>query len=278
MTLAELVRRAADRLRERDTPFNTPDLDAEVLARYVLGWDRARWLADNRETPPPGFEEELESLVRRRLNGEPVAYLTRVREFWGLEFEVSPDVLIPRPETELLVERALVEIDRIGARRVVDIGTGSGCIAIALAHERPSLQVVATDISAAAIHMATRNALRHDVRDRIEFIHTAGMLQAGDVDLIVSNPPYIAEDEAGTLMKDVVDFEPHVALFASGDGLAVIRATLEEMLTRRPIPPYIFEFGGNEEAVRALVDASGLKLTGIVADLAGIPRIAVVEA
>lgn len=279
--LAALVRQAAERLRGQLSPEQNPALDAEVLARFVLGWDRATWVAESRSAPPEGFAAEFDRLIARRLKGEPVAYLTRVREFWGLEFEVSPDVLIPRPETELLVERALAAIDHLardGRRvRVLDLGTGSGCIAIALAHERPRIELVATDISGPALHMAIRNALRHNVRDRIVFQHAIGMLPVGDVDLVVSNPPYIAERDAQSLMKDVVGFEPHTALFASGDGLDVIRATLAEVAAREPAPQYIFEFGGNEDAVRAVVAASGLRITQVINDLAGIPRIAVVE-
>lgn len=279
--LAALVRQAAERLRGHLSPEQNAALDAEVLACYVLGWDRATWIAESRSTPPDGFTSEFNRLVARRLKGEPVAYLTRVREFWGLEFEVSRDVLIPRPETELLVERALAAIDdlaRDGRRaRVLDLGTGSGCIAVALAHERPAIELAATDISDRAVQMAIRNALRHGVRDRIAFHHTVGMFHVGDVDLVVSNPPYIAERDAPTLMTDVVGFEPHTALFASGDGLDVIRATLAEVAARHPTPQYIFEFGGNEDAVRAVVAASGLRLTEVINDLAGIPRIAVVE-
>jgi len=277
-TLAELARQAADRLRTRLSPGQNAALDAEVLARHVLGWDRARWIAGSRDPAPADFLPVFNALVDRRAAGEPVAYITGRREFWGLELEVSPDVLIPRPETELLVERALREVDRLGARRVLDIGTGSGCIAVVLAHERPSLRIVATDISERAVRVATRNALRHGVGDRVTFIHTAGVIHVGPIDLVVSNPPYIPEGDARTLMRDVVDFEPHVALFTTGDGLAVIRATLEELRARDPIPPYIFEFGGNEAAVRALVGASGLRVTEVIPDLQGIPRVAVVEA
>lgn len=280
-TLAALVRDAAARLGDRLGPDQDARFDAELLARHVLGWSAETWIARSRETPPAGFHEPFEALVARRARREPIAYILGTKEFWGLDFEVTPDVLIPRPETELLVERALAAIDAIAAGgrrlRVLDLGTGSGCIAVALAHERPGIDVVAIDVSERAIRVATGNAVRHGVRDRIAFHHTAGVFDAGGVDLVVSNPPYIAEGDAADLMKDVVDFEPHAALFAGNDGLDVIRATLAGLARRDTAPPYIFEFGGNAPAVRALVETSGFRLVEVVNDLAGIPRIAVVE-
>jgi len=279
--LAELVRQAAERLARRtardsaQAPEQNAALDAEVLARHVLGWDRARWLAESRSPAPAGFAPAFSSAIDRRAGGEPVAYITGTREFWGLDFEVTPAVLIPRPETELLVEEALT---MIAGPRVADVGTGSGCIAIALAHARPALQVVATDVSEAALAVARRNASRHGVADRIDFRLARGLDGTDDVDLVVSNPPYIARAEAGTLMKDVVAFEPHQALFGGGDGLDVIRGILSEVARRTPPPPFAFEFGGNERAVREAIQTAGLRLTRVVRDLQGIPRVAVVEA
>lgn len=274
-TLADLVRHAADRLRERLSPEQNPALDAEVLARHVLGWDRARWLAGSRGAPPPGFAPAFSAAVDRRAGGEPVAYITGTREFWGLDFEVTPAVLIPRPETELLVEEALT---LIAGPRVADVGTGSGCVAIALAHARPELRVTATDVSEEALAVARRNASRQGVADRIDFRLASGLDGVGAVDLVVSNPPYIPRAEAGTLMQDVVAFEPHTALFAGGDGLDVIRAILADVARRTPPPPFVFEFGGNDAAVRDAIRTAGLRLARVVRDLQGIPRVAVVEA
>ena len=279
-TLAELARQAADRLRARLSPDQNAALDAEVLARHALGWDRARWLADARSAPPEGFAERFETLVQRRLRFEPVAYITGTREFYSLDFEVTPDVLIPRPETEILLEEALMIIDTLTARqgplRVADVGTGSGCIAIALAHARPDVHVIATDISEAALDIAGRNALRHGVNSRVEFRRMSGLAET-DVDLVVSNPPYVSAADAASLMRDVVDIEPHAALVAGGDGLEVIRAILAGVAARDPAPPCVFEFGGNGGAIREIVAASGLRVVKIVPDLAGIPRVAVVE-
>lgn len=280
-TLAALVRQAADRLRPALSTEQNVALDAEVLARHVLGWSRERWIADSRNVPPPGFEAVFEGLLRRRANGEPIAYITRTREFWELDFEVSPAVLIPRPETEILVEQALKAIaDPGGSRhtRVADVGTGSGCIAIALARSAPSIHLVATDISRAALDVARRNARRHGVAHRIDFVQTPGLEGVGEIDLVVSNPPYIGEADAPALMRDVVDYEPHTALFSGGDGLGVIRAILDDVARRRPVPPLLFEFGGNEPAIRQAVHAAGLRLVEIIPDLAGIPRVARVEA
>ncbi|HEX6324119.1 MAG TPA: peptide chain release factor N(5)-glutamine methyltransferase [Vicinamibacterales bacterium] len=279
-TLADLVRQAADRLRGRLSPEQNAALDAEVLARHVLGWDRARWLADAREPAPADFAARFDALVARRASGEPVAYITGTREFWGLEFEVSPAVLVPRPETEVLVEEALKLIDASpdGFARVADVGTGSGCIAVALVHSRPLITVVATDVSEQALAVAKRNAARHGVAGRIEFLLAPLLDGAGPVDLVVSNPPYIGTDDADGVTADVRRHEPHAALFGGEDGLDVIRGLLAAVRQRTPPPPLLFEFGGSDAPVRAAVEASGLTLVAITPDLAGLPRIARVEA
>lgn len=279
-SLADLVRQAADRLRGQLAHEQNPALDAEVLARHVLGWDRARWLADAREPAPADFAAQFDALVSRRASGEPVAYITGTREFWGLDFEVSPAVLVPRPETEVLVEEALKLIDaRPGAiAHVADVGTGSGCIAVALAHSRPGVTVVATDISEDALAVARRNASRHGVASRVEFLFAPALKGVGPVDLVVSNPPYIGRQDEDTVTKNVLDFEPHGALFSGNDGLDVIRALLAAVRERTPPPALLFEFGGSDAPIRAAVAASGLTLAAVTPDLAGLPRVARVEA
>jgi release factor glutamine methyltransferase len=275
-TLAGLVRQGADRLRERLSHEQNPALDAEVLARHVLGWDRARWVADSRDAPPAGFAPAFSSAIDRRARGEPIAYITGTREFWGLDFEVTPAVLIPRPETETLVEQAPKLIDARGAGpvRVADVGTGSGCVAVALAHSRPSVTVAATDISDEALDVARRNAVRHGVADRVTFRCARVLDGVGPVDLVVSNPPYIGHQDEASVMKDVLDFEPHRALFSGNDGLDVIRELLAGVRGRTPVPPLLFEFGGAEAPIRAAVEASGLTLVEVTRDLAGLPRVA----
>lgn len=280
-SLAGRVRDAAARLAGRGASEQNPALDAEVLARHVLGWDRARWIGESRESPSPAFDRRFDELIERRLTGEPVAYLTGTREFRGLDFEVTPAVLIPRPETELLVDEALKAIDALegaGPRGVTiaDVGTGSGCVAVALAVERPAVRAIATDISERALDVARRNAARHGVGDRIDFRLTPVLDDVGAVDIVVSNPPYIAVGDAPGMMTDVRDFEPHAALFSGTDGLSVIRALLAGVAQRHRSPPLVFEFGGNEAAVRDAVAAAGLHVVEIVKDLAGIPRVAVV--
>lgn len=276
-TLAALARGAAGRLRERQSSGQDAALDAEVLARHALGWDRPQWIAGARDEAPENFAARFDALVARRAGGEPVAYITGVREFWGLDFEVSPAVLIPRPETEILVEQALALATARHVDVAADVGTGSGAVAIALAHTLPRLRVVATDTSEAALEVARRNAARHGVADRVEFRRANILDGAGDVQLVVSNPPYIAEGDAA-MMRDVREFEPHTALFGGADGLAVIRALLADVRRREPAPPLLFEFGGNEAAIRTAVAESRLRVIDVTADLAGIPRVARVEA
>jgi release factor glutamine methyltransferase len=275
--LAALARDAAGRLRERQSEGQDAALDAEVLARHALGWDRAQWIAGARDAAPEGFASRFDAFITRRAQGEPIAYITGVREFWGLELEVTPDVLIPRPETEILVEHALGLAASRHLDFVADVGTGSGAVAIALAHAMPRLRVVATDISEAALDVARRNAARHGVADRIEFRLANVLDGTGKVDLVVSNPPYIADGDA-SVMRDVRAFEPHTALFGGPDGLDVIRALLADVKRREPVPPLLFEFGGDEEGIRAAVAGSGLRLLDVITDLAGIPRVARVEA
>jgi release factor glutamine methyltransferase len=202
------------------------------------------------------------------------------KEFWGLDFEVSSDVLIPRPETEFLVEEALAcSRARASETRdpfIVDVGTGSGCVAVALAHEMATARILATDISAAALVVARRNAIRHGVANRIQFVQTdflAGIGRA--VDLIVSNPPYVPRSHAAGLSPEVRDFEPHVALFGGADGLEKQRLLLEQADNCLAPSGYLLvEFGdGQEEALRAVIARwPSFRILRVRSDLQGIPR------
>jgi release factor glutamine methyltransferase len=253
-------------------------IDAEVLARHVLGWDRARLLAYGREPAPASFTTAFDALVQRRATREPVAMILGRREFWGLEFEVTRDVLVPRPETELLVEEALAFARTHPCRSAIDVGTGSGCIAIALAHELAQLHVIAVDKSPAALAIATRNAAANGVADRIRFVEGDLFDRVMDVaDLIVSNPPYVADGDVSALQRDVVDFEPHAALFGGADGLDVLRRLFSDAPARlAPDGRLIVEFGSGQEAqVRGLATQSGWDVVRIREDLQGIPRTAV---
>ena len=252
-------------------------VDAEVLARHALGWDRARLLADGREPMPTDIARRFSTLIERRATHEPVAFITGHREFWGLEFEVSPDVLIPRPETEMIVE-AVCERRHPGVRTIVDVGTGSGCLAIALAREFPDASVLAIDISAAALSVAARNAARHHVDRQVTFMH-GDLLEPvqGPVDVIVSNPPYVPSGVE--LSRDIVRFEPSVALYSGIDGLTLVKrliATVGARLADDGI--FVIEFGfGQDDEVQASAREAGWRDVTIKEDLQGIPRVAVLR-
>lgn len=201
---------------------STPRLDAELLLEYVTGLPRASFRAYPERELPAAAGWSFQQLVRRRMQGEPVAYIRAQQEFWSLLFEVTPAVLIPRPETELLVERALGHLPADRAQRAVDLGTGSGAIAIAIASERPLCEVIAIDRSAAALEVAVRNAARLNVPN-VKFSHGDWFapLQGERVDLIVSNPPYIAANDPD-LDAQVLRHEPYAALIAGRTGLEAI--------------------------------------------------------
>jgi len=255
-------------------------LDARLLAQAVLGWDATRILTSGDELEPSAFAAQYAELISRRAHREPLSYITGTREFWNLVFEVSPAVLIPRPETEGLVE-AVNELfpDRQIPLRMADVCTGSGCVAVAIAFDRPAAHVVAADISAAALEVARRNTVRHAVADRVECVH-GDLLQplTGTFDVILANPPYVPSGARAALQREVRDFEPETALFAGADGLGVIRGLLAESPVRLAQDGYlIFEFGdGQEMAVRELISAGdGLRMVDVKCDLQGIPRIAI---
>ena len=255
-------------------------MDAELLAREALGgWDRARFIAHEDEPAPEGAEAAFEALLERRARREPVSQILGRREFWGLEFQVTRDVLTPRPETELVVEEALACVrDHDGAPlEIADVGTGSGCLAVALACELPHARVLATDVSAAALALARANAARHGVADRIRCEQASLLGRATGLALIVSNPPYIPTGDLAGLPPEVRAHEPAAALDGGPDGLDVIRGLLAA--GRPALLPggwLVFEFGdGQEDLVRAAIRESSLELVRIRADLQGIPRTAV---
>ena len=281
MTIHDLVQGARDRFVQAGISANSASIDAEVLARQVLGWDPARFLADRHEQASSAFLLNYEHVVARRTRREPISYITGTREFWGLDFEVTPDVLIPRHETELVVEEALERLEKDSHPLIVDVGTGSGCLAVVLAREVPGARVIATDLSAGALRVARRNAVRHGVADRVTFVETSfmhGIEEAAD--LIVSNPPYVPTVSAPGLTPEVRDYEPSVALFGGEDGLEGLRRVLGESVARLvPGGWLIMEFGyGQEDHVSALVaEHPELQLVTIRRDLQDIPRTAVIR-
>jgi release factor glutamine methyltransferase len=196
-------------------------LDASHLAQHALGWDPARLLTSGIEQAPADFLDRFTALVARRATHEPVAYILGYKEFWHLRFDVSPHVLIPRPETEFLVEAALDRLrgPQFAEAVIADVCTGSGCVAIALAVERPGIRIVATDLSEPALAVAARNAQQHGVADRITFVRTDVLTGINDkFDLIASNPPYIPLGDRPQLPSDVRDFEPPMALYGGDAG------------------------------------------------------------
>ena len=279
-TVHERIAAARQRLRGAGIPHDEAALDARLLAQYVLGWDATRILAADRDDDPPGFEGQFEVVVARRVRREPLAYITGSREFWNLTFAVTPDVLIPRPETESLVECVLERFPEPDpSLRIADVCTGSGCVAVAIAHELPLARLVATDISEAALAIASRNANRLGVSDRIRLVR-ADLLEglSGPFDVIVANPPYVPRRHKPGLQPEVRAFEPSIALFGGPDGLAIMERLIEQSISRlRPGGALVFEFGdGQESAVVELISSRpGLTMVSTKPDLAGIPRVAI---
>ncbi len=262
-TIHELLRAATARLH-RST---TPRLDAELLLAHVLGWSRTRLLAEANATPAPADVIRFEGLLARRAQGEPIAYLIGQREFYGLSLHTDARVLIPRPETELLVELALPAIrQRIGTKlsvRVVDVGTGSGAIILALAAQLPAtapVDLYATDISSDALAVAAANRARHQLNRRVHLLH-GDLLDAlppalrGQIDVLVSNPPYTILSEIDAAVRA---YEPHLALDGGSEGLDVYRRLLAQVpVWLHPQGVLALEIGAWQGgAVQALVQAA----------------------
>lgn len=280
-TLGAEVAAARERLAAAGIAGDEAGLDAVLLARHVLGWDAATWIARETEPVPPGFLEPYRALVARRARREPMGYLLGRVEFWGLELEVSPAVLIPRPESEIIVEAAVGVARRLSAPLIVDVGTGSGCLAVALASALPTARILAVDVSEPALAVARANAARHRLDRRIAFVR-GDLLDPlrVEADIIVSNPPYVPKADRPHLQPEVRGYEPPEALFADEDGLAVIRRLVAGAESHvRPGGWLIFELGvGQQPAVRALLERSGRwRHIDIRPDLQGIPRTAIAQ-
>lgn len=258
-------------------PFQPSTREAALLLGYVLGLTEARLLARGEREVAAGEEARFRQLLARRLAGEPVAYLFGEREFYGRDFQVDPRVLIPRPETEHLVEEALAWADRKGAPNwILDIGAGSGILPITLTLEIPGTSAVATDLSLGALAVAAANVRRHGLASRVHLLATdlTAALRLARFDLVVSNPPYIDPAEASLLSTEVRDHEPHLALFSpvTGDStLARLFQACAEGL--RQGVPLLVEIGdGQLPAAQGHADAAGLELVRVREDYAGKPR------
>jgi release factor glutamine methyltransferase len=251
-----------------------PPLEARMLLERVLGKTRAWLIAHANEAAGAEAEQAFAALAERRRQGEPIAYILGEREFYGLDFQLTRAVLIPRPETELLVELSLARIPENAAVRVLDLGTGSGAIAVALAKQRPQARVTAVDVDYAALAVARANARRHGVSVRFFCGDWFGALSGESFDLIVSNPPYVAAEDPHLALGDV-RFEPQRALVGGADGLDCIRTIVAKARPHlRSGAWLLFEHGYDQaEACRALLEAQGYREVQSWPDLAGIPRV-----
>jgi release factor glutamine methyltransferase len=247
---------------------DSPRLDAELLLAEATGWDRARLAAEPEAGVPAGAGRRCGEMVRRRLRREPIAYILGRKGFRSIELEVDRRVLVPRPETELLVELAL----ELRPRRALDMGTGSGAIALAIADEMPGCELIATDTSPAALEVARANAERLGLSGRVDLVEAMLPGDPGKLDLIVANLPYVAESEWGGLEPEVTKWEPREALLAGADGLDVLRAAIPVAATAAPV--LALEVGeGQAPAVSELLFEAGFATVETRADLAGIPRV-----
>lgn len=268
-TIAFLLKSTSLQLASSDNP----NLEAEVLLAHALQVSRTYLYAWSDKALTEADQENYQRLIARRLQGEPIAYITGKREFWSLDLIVTPDTLIPRPETELLVEIALT---LSGAEEflLADLGTGSGAIALAIAKEKPTWQIHATDYHLATLEVAKYNAERHGIKNII--FHQGNWckaLPATHFDAIISNPPYIAKGD-GHLNQQVMNFEPNAALFAEEEGLKDIRFIIQDATSYLKQGGYLLiEHGWQQsQAVKALFLAAGYKEVVVYQDLAGLDR------
>ena len=254
----------------------TAALDAETLLRHVCGWDRARVVTSAGEPLPAEQAGRFLDLVDRRAQRRPLQHLTGVQAFWRHELEVTPDVLIPRPETELLVEDALERLRGTARPLVVDVGTGSGCIAVSIAAERPDARVIGVDVSPAALDVARRNAARLGASvewRQGDLLAPVGDLH-GEIDFVASNPPYVDPSERDQLAPEVRDHEPAAALFAPGERYSVYRRLIPAAHHALRAGGWLsMEVGaGMADEVARLCRAAGMSVERVIHDLQSIPR------
>ncbi len=277
MTLREAAAYGAEQIRQAG--IENPARDAEMLLLYTTGLSRIDLITRPDRILTVGEKSRyLEAIARRKLS-EPVQYITGEREFYGLRFTVTPDVLIPRPETEHLVEAALERIPVDSPMRIADVGTGSGAIAVALAHSRPRAEVTALDISPAALRIAESNAHAQMVASRIRFLESDLLeaVQHEQFDIIVSNPPYIAHSERDSLNAEVRKYEPAKALFAGPTGLEIYQQLIPQAANTLASGGWLLmEIGaGQDSQLRQLLE--GWNEVSFLPDLQGILRVAIAQ-
>src|SRR5262245_57035646 len=279
VTIGEALQKAAETLSHGGVP--EARREAGSLLSFVIGRDRTFLISHSEDQLDDSDWHHFSEAVERRAEGEPLQYIAGVQDFYGREFRVTPDVIIPRTETELLVEAALKTIGGTPETRICDVGTGSGCIAVTLLCELMDAHAVAIDVSAAALEIASQNARRHGVSDRLE-LGISDCFDALDpisFDLIVSNPPYVFANSIAGLQREVRDHEPLVALSPGDDGLSVIRRLLDDGAAFvRSGGHLIMEIGFDQgEKVQKLIDQKVWRLVEICPDLQSIPRIVVLQ-
>ncbi len=280
MNIVEAISEAASELRAAGV--TDPRREAQSLLAHAVARDRTHLITHGDDEVDEDAAARFRSCVARRAAGEPLQYITGRQEFYGLDFEVGADVLIPRPETELLVETALELLKDTPSPFVCDVGTGSACVSVALLNERRDAQAVGLDISERALQVAARNAARHGVADRLTLLQSDCFdaldsnqtLRRARFDAVVSNPPYVSESDLETLQREVREHEPRVALTPGGDGLSVVRRLLADAAPRlKPGGHLVFEIGYDQAGeVERLTDARVWTPLGIRRDLQGIPR------
>ncbi len=276
MQLKQALASAVDRLEAADC--GSPRLNAETLLMFVLGVDRAHLYAHPERELTVEEASRYDEAVSRRASGVPSQYITGHQEFWGLDFVVSPAVLIPRPETEHLVETVLELAREAPSPRIVDVGTGSGCIALALANELKSAEIYAVDLSAEALEIACANASRLQLDGRVRFLQSnllAALDEVHDFDFVVSNPPYVGLGEADKVQRSVFEFEPRMAVFAGEHGLDIIRPLIAQAHPAlQPGGWLAMEIGYSmRDMVLELLTPTMWDEVRVVPDLQGIPRV-----
>ena len=280
-SIAQVLGEASGILQDAEVP--EARRDAGALLSFVLGKDRT-FLISHADNELSGEQlDQFRKFVARRATGEPLQYITGVQDFYGREFHVTPDVLIPRPETELLVEAVLESVEKDASFVFCDVGTGSGCIAVTLLCELPNTNAIAVDKSPAALEIAKLNASKHSVANRASFLVSdcfdSLFSKSSQIFLIVSNPPYVAETALADLQREVRDHEPRMALTPGGGGLSIIRRLLHEAPAfLSPGGQMFMEIGFDQaEAVKDLVDSEVWNLREIRPDLQRIPRIVILQ-